>query len=148
MTTPRSKEPYGTQRSRICKRIGSRTAHCQGALVQEHLSQLLRHFPVCWLLPKAGGANDWLCQRNGCFVGVGTSRAALFWALLLCAGDAWHADWAHSVRGGYFHLWNYWWISHSRHTDGPVAGWLGGRGRRHRHRLHHAGPGPDLEGSL
>ena len=119
-------------------------AHRQGSLVQEHLPQLLRHFPVCRLLPQAGWANDWLCQPHGGAVGVGGRRTALFWALLLRAGDAWHADRAHALRGGHLDLWNYGRIFDPRNPDGPVAGWLGGRGRRHCHRLHHEGPGPDL----
>ena len=125
--------------------LGSRSTHRQGALVQKHLPQLLRHFPVCRLLPQAGWADDWLCQSHCRPVGFGGSRAALLWALLLRAGDAWHADRTHPLRGRHFHLWNHGRISHSRDTDGPVAGWLGGRGRRHRHPLHHEGPGPDLE---
>ena len=57
-------------------------------------------------------------------------RAALLWALLLRAGDAGHADGTHALRGWHFNLWNYRRIFHPGNTDGPVAGWLGGGGRR------------------
>ena len=43
---------------------------------------------------------------------------------------------------------NHGWISDPGNTDGPVAGWLGGGGRRDCHQLHHEGPGPDIEDAL
>src|ERR1700728_4880339 len=101
-TLPRFKELYGTQRSRICKRVGSRTAYRQGALVQKHLSQLLRHFSFCWLLPQALWTDTWVRQCQRVLVGAASGGAALLRALLLRAGDAGDADRPQSLRSGLF----------------------------------------------
>ena len=109
----------------------------QTARVPWYKSTFPSHFGIFLFVGyylKLAGLDDRVRQPNRCSVGAGGRRAALLRALLLRAGNAWHADRTQSLRSGHLDVRNHGRISHSRNSDGTVAGGLGGGGRRPRRR--------------